>query len=73
MPEMDFDALEAAITPKTKAVIAVDIGGIPCDYDRIFNIVERKRSLFTPLVDHNDPVTSLGSRIQKALGRGIPS
>ncbi len=69
MPEMDYDALEAAITPKTKAIIAVDLGGIVCDYDRIFNIVERKRSLFTPLNDHSDPVTSLGSRIQKTLGR----
>ena len=49
MPEMDYDALEAAITEKTKAIITVDLGGIVCDYDRIFEIVERKKNLFTPL------------------------
>ncbi len=46
--EMDYDALENAITPKTKAIIPVDIAGIMCDYDRIFNIVESKKSLFHP-------------------------
>ncbi len=46
--EMDYDALEKAITEKTKAIIPVDIGGIPCDYKRIFEIVERKKALFTP-------------------------
>ena len=56
--EMDYDALEAAITDKTKAIIPVDIAGIPCDYDRIFEIVERKRALFKPTTD-----------IQKAIGR----
>ena len=56
--EMDYDALEKAITEKTKAVIPVDLGGVPCDYDRIFEIVERKKSLFKPSTD-----------IQKALGR----
>lgn len=56
--EMDYDALEAAITEKTRAIIPVDLGGVPCDYDRIFDIVERKRSLFTPKND-----------IQAALGR----
>ncbi len=44
--EMDYDALEAAITEKTKAIIPVDLAGIPCDYDRIFEIVERKRNIF---------------------------
>lgn len=43
---MDYDALEAAITEKTKVIIPVDLFGIPCDYDRIFDIVERKKSLF---------------------------
>ncbi|MBQ1950706.1 MAG: DegT/DnrJ/EryC1/StrS aminotransferase family protein, partial [Clostridia bacterium] len=38
--EMDYEALEAAITEKTKAIIPVDLAGIPCDYDRIFEIVE---------------------------------
>ncbi len=56
--EMNYDALEAAITEKTKAIIPVDLGGVPCDYDRIFAIVERKRALF----DANNS-------IQKALGR----
>ena len=46
--EMDYDAVEKAITDKTKAIIPVDIGGVPCDYDRIFSIVEKKKELFTP-------------------------
>ena len=56
--EMDYDALEAAITNKTKAIIPVDIAGIPCDYDRIFEIVEKKKDIFKP-----------ASKIQEALGR----
>ena len=56
--EMDYNALEKAITPKTKAIIPVDIAGIPCDYDRIFDIVNRKRDIFTP-----------NSELQKAIGR----
>ena len=68
MPEMDYEALEAAITEKTKAIVAVDIGGIVCDYDRIFGIVERKRSLFTPLASDGTPLGDLGSRIQNGLG-----
>lgn len=56
--EMDYDAMEAAITEKTKAVIPVDIAGIICDYDRIFQAVENKKHLFKP----NSPV-------QEALGR----
>lgn len=56
--EMDYDAVESAITERTKAIIPVDIAGIPCDYDRIFEIVERKKSLFKPNTD-----------IQAALGR----
>lgn len=58
--QMDYDALENAITEKTKAIIPVDIGGVPCDYDRIFEIVERKKHLFKP---NND--------IQKAIGRVV--
>ena len=45
--EMDYEALSAAITPRTKAVIPVDVGGILCDYGRILSIVEEKRALFT--------------------------
>lgn len=56
--EMDYDAVEAAITEKTKAIIPVDLGGVPCDYDRIFEIVERKKNMFR---QSND--------MQKALGR----
>lgn len=69
MPEMDYDALERAITPKTKAIVPVDLYGIVCDYDRIFEIVEKKRNIFTPLNNHSTPLTDLGSRIQKALDR----
>ena len=46
--EMDYDQLEQAITEKTKVIIPVDLAGIICDYDRIFDIVERKKSLFRP-------------------------
>ena len=56
--EMDYDAVEKAITAKTKAIIPIDIAGIPCDYARIFEIVERKKHLFTP-----------SNEIQSALGR----
>ena len=63
-PEMDYDAMEAAITNKTKAVIPVDLGGIICDYDRIYDALERKKYLFVPSGN-----TDLGKRIQKALGR----
>lgn len=57
--EMDYDALEAAITDKTKVIIPVDLGGVPCDYDRVFDIVERKRALFKPS----------DNKIQQAMGR----
>ena len=56
--EMDYDAVERAITDKTKAIIPVDLGGVPCDYERIFEIVERKKHLFKPAND-----------IQRAIGR----
>ena len=62
--EMDYDQMEAAITEKTKAIIAVDLGGIICDYDRIYQAVENKRHLFTPTGN-----SEIGQRIQKALGR----
>ncbi|MBE6584713.1 MAG: DegT/DnrJ/EryC1/StrS family aminotransferase [Ruminococcaceae bacterium] len=56
--EMDYDAVARAITDKTKAIIPVDIGGVPCDYDRILKIVEEKKHFFRP-----------NTKIQKALGR----
>lgn len=68
-PEMDYDAMEAAITEKTKSIIAVDMGGIVADYDRIFEIVERKRNLFTPLKSDGTPLGDFNSRIQTGLGR----
>ena len=68
-PEMDYNKLEEAITEKTKAIIPVDLGGIVCDYDRIFEIVERKKGLFKPLDKHDNPLNDLSSRIQKTIGR----
>ncbi len=68
-PEMDYDAMGAAITSKTKAIIPVDLGGIVCDYDRIFEIVERKRDLFTPIESDGTLLGELSSRIQKSIGR----
>ena len=56
--EMDYEAVEKAITPNTKAIIPVDLAGIPCDYDRLFSIVESKKEIFTPKTD-----------LQKKLGR----
>ena len=46
--EMDYEKLEAAINEKTKVIIPVDLGGIPCDYDRIYEIVRRKQACFRP-------------------------
>ena len=68
-PEMDYEKLEAAITEKTKVIVAVDLGGIVADYDRIYEIVNARRSLFTPLNDHSNSLADLGSRIQTGLGR----
>lgn len=56
--EMDYDALADAITENTKAVIPVDLAGIPCDYDRIFEVVESKKHLF-----------KANSEYQEKLGR----
>lgn len=62
--EMDYDKVAEAITEKTKAVVAVDLGGIICDYDKLYAVVESKKELFRAK-EGND----LGSRIQKAIGR----
>lgn len=56
--EINYEGLEKAITEKTKAIIPVDLAGIPCDYDRIFSILENKKLLFKP-----------NNEIQKAIGR----
>lgn len=68
-PEMDYEQLEDAITERTKAVVTVDLGGIVCNYDRVYEIVERKRSLFTSGKGDGTPLGDLSSRIQKAIGR----
>ncbi len=46
--EMDYNALERSITTKTKAIIPVEIAGVMCDYEKLFHIVEEKKSLFVP-------------------------
>lgn len=58
--EMNYDRLAEAITPQTKVITPVDLGGVMCDYDRIFRIVEEKKALFQP-----------ANEIQKAVGRVI--
>lgn len=56
--EMDYDAAENAVTVRTKAIIPVDLGGVPCDYHRIFELVNRKKDMFVP-----------SSPMQQKLGR----
>lgn len=58
--EMDYDKLADAITEKTKVILPVDLGGVVCDYDKIFAAVDNKKHLFTAKND-----------IQKAYGRVI--
>lgn len=56
--EMDYQKLAELITPRTKAIIPVDIGGKLCDYNAIFDAVFDKRDLFVP-----------ESELQAAIGR----
>jgi len=58
--EMDYDALEKVITSRTKVIIPVDLGGIPCDYSRIFSIVNEKKGMFSP-----------ANSIQERIGRVV--
>lgn len=58
--EMDYEKMADAITDKTKAIIPVDIAGILCDYDKIFEVIESKKDLFCP-----------SNEIQKAFNRII--
>ncbi len=70
---VDLKDLERKITPKTKVIIPVDIGGYPCDYERIMRLIEDKKELFTPNSSHqeklgrvllfSDAAHSLGSKI----------
>lgn len=55
---ISVNAIERAITPRTKAVIPVDFAGFPCDYDRIMALVENKKEMFIPT-----------SEAQRKLGR----
>lgn len=64
--EMDYDKVAEVITEKTKAVVAVDLGGIICDYDKLYAAVESKKHLFR--AKEGD---SLGARIQQSIGRVI--
>lgn len=57
-PVIDYDKAERKITERTKAIIPVDIGGVPCDYDRLFDIANRKKNLFVP-----------NGKLQAAIGR----
>lgn len=56
--EMDYDKLAEAITENTKVICPVDLGGVVCDFDKVFAIVEAKKSLFHP-----------SNEIQKRIGR----
>ena len=58
--EMDYDKLAAAITEKTKVICPVDLGGVMCDFDKIFAVIEAKKHLFRP-----------ANEIQKKIGRII--
>lgn len=58
--EMDYEKLADAITPKTKAIIPVDLGGVMCDYEKIFEIVNSKKAIFKP-----------NNKIQESIGRVI--
>lgn len=58
--EMDYDKLEDAINENTKAIIPVDVAGIPCDYDRINQIIKDKKNIFKPR-----------NKIQEAIGRVV--
>ncbi len=58
--EVDYEKMAEAITERTKVVVPVDLGGVPCDYEAIFAAVESKRHLFRAAND-----------LQKAFGRVI--
>lgn len=55
---INSEKVRAAITSKTKAIIAVDMGGFPCDYDKLYNVIEEKKSSFVP-----------SNELQEKLGR----
>ena len=56
--EMDYEQMAECINERTKAIISVDIAGVPCNYDKLFAVVESKKALFHP-----------ENEIQEAIGR----
>ena len=75
--EMDYAALEHKINERTRAIIPVDIAGIPCDYDRIFAIVKQKKDLFKPRTNIQEaighiPVVADGAHAFGARYHGRP-
>ena len=58
--EMDYDKLAEAITERTKVIVPVDLGGVVCDYDRVFQVVESRKDIFRP-----------ANELQRRIGRVI--
>ena len=58
--EMDYEKMAAAINERTKVVIPVDLGGVPCDYAKVAAAVESRRSVFRP-----------SNAIQEAIGHVV--
>ena len=69
MPDFDCEKLEAAVTERTKAIVGVDLSGIVCDYEKIYDVAEKKKALFKAKESDGTPLGDLSSRIQKAIGR----
>ena len=69
MPEIDYDKLEELINPNTKAVILVDLAGIVADYEKVFDIVNRKKDIFVPCESDGTVLGDLSARIQEKIGR----
>lgn len=67
--EMDYEQMATKINEHTKAIIPVDLGGVPCDYEKIYKIVEEKRSIFRALDDQRSELSAFSTQIQKTLGR----
>ena len=62
--EMDYEKVGEAINENTKAVVAVDLGGIICDYDKLYEVVRSKKELFRPKQGDD-----IGARIQQSIGK----
>ena len=68
-PMMDYEKLKQAITEKTKAIITVDLGGIVCDYEKVYSIVEQKKNLFTAVESDGTFLGDFSSRVQHSINR----